>query len=47
MNNDESESVEEKGNEDDDPWVEYIDEFGRTRVCRKSQMLEENLPASK
>ncbi|CAG8451041.1 5601_t:CDS:2 [Diversispora eburnea] len=25
---------------------EYIDEFGRTRVCRKSQIPEENLPTT-
>ncbi|RHZ88543.1 hypothetical protein Glove_22g202 [Diversispora epigaea] len=44
MNNEEN---EEKGNEEDeDPWVEYIDEFGRTRMCRKSQMPEEILPTS-
>ncbi|CAO3641016.1 unnamed protein product [Cunninghamella echinulata] len=30
----------EKGREenDDDPWVEYLDEFGRTRVVRQSQL---------
>ena len=23
-----------------DPWVEYADEFGRTRICRKSEVPE-------
>jgi hypothetical protein len=22
----------------DDPWVEYVDEFGRTRTCRQSEL---------
>lgn len=29
---------------DDDPWVEYVDEFGRTRVVRKSQVPKEPTP---
>ncbi|KAG9285389.1 hypothetical protein G9A89_010864 [Geosiphon pyriformis] len=32
---------------DDDPWVEYIDEYGRTRVTRKSQVPKELSPPPK
>lgn len=28
-------------NDDDDPWVEYEDEFGRTRTIRKSQLPQQ------
>ncbi|CAG8532865.1 5773_t:CDS:2 [Funneliformis mosseae] len=31
------EPTEDKG-KDEDPWVEYVDEFGRTRLARKSQV---------
>ncbi|CAG8519433.1 13860_t:CDS:2 [Acaulospora morrowiae] len=36
------ESNDEKQNENDDPWVEYVDEFGRTRLCRKSQLPKDD-----
>ncbi|RUS29166.1 hypothetical protein BC938DRAFT_480971, partial [Jimgerdemannia flammicorona] len=32
------------GEGEDDPWVEYVDEFGRTRVVRKSQVPKEPTP---
>ncbi|KAF0427071.1 hypothetical protein F8M41_006119 [Gigaspora margarita] len=32
---------EDKTNVDNDPWVEYTDEFGRTRMARKSQVPKE------
>ncbi|KAI9304122.1 hypothetical protein BJ944DRAFT_90911 [Cunninghamella echinulata] len=31
---------------DDDPWVEYLDEFGRTRVVRQSQLPSSSAPPS-
>ncbi|PKY45287.1 hypothetical protein RhiirA4_419720 [Rhizophagus irregularis] len=39
----EDEPTKEK-NKSEDPWVEYIDEFGRTRVARKSEVPKSESP---
>ncbi|KAL0580230.1 hypothetical protein ABG067_008577, partial [Albugo candida] len=31
---------------DDDPWVEFEDEFGRTRIVRKSELPSHQQPSS-
>ncbi|CAG8558346.1 7324_t:CDS:2 [Cetraspora pellucida] len=42
-----SDDDEDKTTTEDDPWIEYTDEFGRTRVARKSQVpKEESSPSS-
>ena len=42
---DADEGAEKKDDQSvNDPWVEYVDEFGRTRVVRKSE-LPEDLPS--
>ncbi|ORX93406.1 hypothetical protein K493DRAFT_353468 [Basidiobolus meristosporus CBS 931.73] len=37
--------LSEKEKETDDPWVEYIDEFGRTRLLRQSEVPKERSPS--
>ncbi|CAG8467480.1 22368_t:CDS:2 [Racocetra persica] len=42
-----SDDDEDKTNTENDPWIEYTDEFGRTRMARKSQVpKEESSPPS-
>ncbi|KAI9318816.1 hypothetical protein BX666DRAFT_2026237 [Dichotomocladium elegans] len=40
-----SKEEEKEEDEDDDPWVEYEDEFGRTRTVRQSQLPRERSPS--
>ncbi|CAG8497185.1 5793_t:CDS:10 [Ambispora leptoticha] len=42
--NDKDENDKQDEKNEEDPWVEYVDEFGRTRVARKSQVPKEPSP---